>query len=75
MSKIIRGGNLPGQPDRIEVTTTHQWVYRNTELYVLSGEAWAKDPETPALGPQITEQTLKSALALSWPETLQPVVR
>ncbi|MXW87127.1 MAG: molybdopterin-dependent oxidoreductase [Boseongicola sp. SB0667_bin_21] len=56
--------------DRFDVTRTHQWVYRNTELYVLSGDAYPKPEGSPAKGIGITEQTIKSALALSWPANL-----
>jgi sulfane dehydrogenase subunit SoxC len=56
--------------DRIDVTRTHQWVYRNTELYVMRGEAFPRQDDGPAKGPRVTQQTLKSALALPWPARL-----
>ena len=59
-------------PGRIDVTTTHQWVYRNTELYVLSGDDWPVDPSLPTKGAPISEQTIKSSLVLPWPATLSP---
>lgn len=56
--------------DRITVTKSHQWVYRNTELYVLTGEEYPEEKGSPARGPRITEQSLKSALTLPWPARL-----
>jgi len=57
---------------RIDVTTAHQWVYRNTELYVLAGDDWPVDASAPSKGAPITEQTIKSSLALPWPAELSP---
>ena len=57
---------------RIDVTTTHQWVYRNTELYVLAGDDWPVDASAPSKGAPITAQTIKSSLALPWPAQLSP---
>ncbi|MEM7293194.1 MAG: molybdopterin-dependent oxidoreductase [Pseudomonadota bacterium] len=50
----------------IDVCSEHQWVYRNTELYVLMGEHWPEDEYRPARGALVTEQNIKSALALEW---------
>ena len=48
----------------IEVSTEHLWVTRNTEFYVLMGETWPKEDHAPADGAPITEQSIKSFLAL-----------
>ena len=58
--------------DRIEVTREHRWVERNTERYVLMGEAWDANDYAPAKGPLITKHPLRSSLALPWPATLTP---
>jgi DMSO/TMAO reductase YedYZ molybdopterin-dependent catalytic subunit len=55
---------------RILVTKTRQWVYRNTVLYVLMGEEWPAERYHPAGGAPVTEQTIKSSLALPWPARL-----
>jgi len=54
----------------IEVSSKHLWVTRNTEFYVLMGKDWPAEDYAPALGAPITEQNLKSSLALSWPAKL-----
>lgn len=54
----------------IAVTTQPNWVEWNTNLYVMIGPDYK--PQPPAKGPVVTEQVLKSALALPWPATLKP---
>ncbi len=54
----------------IEISTEHLWVTRNTEFYVMMGEDWPVEAGSPAKGAPITEQSLKSALALEWPVSL-----
>ena len=58
--------------DRIATTTTHQWVHRNTQLYVLSGDHWSQEKYAPAQGPPIYQQNIKSSLALPWHAKLSP---
>ncbi len=48
----------------IEVSATPMQVTRNTDFYVLKGDNW------PEEGIPITEQNLKSSLALPWPARL-----
>ncbi len=57
--------------NRICVTTTHQWVHRNTQLYVMYGDDWPAEKFTPANGRALAEQSLKSSLALNWPAKLK----
>jgi len=54
----------------IEVSRQPIWVTRNTEFYVLMGEEWPAADHAPAKGAPITEQSLKSSLALPWPAAL-----
>lgn len=54
----------------IEVSIEHLWVTRNTEFYVMMGDAWPRNEYAPAKGAPITEQSIKSALALPLPATL-----
>lgn len=54
----------------IEVSTSHMWVNRNTEFYVLMGEDWPRADYAPAHGGPITEQVMRSSLALPWPAQL-----
>ena len=54
----------------IEVSQYPFWVVRNTERYVLMGDSWPRDLYAPAHGELITEQNLKSSLALPWPAHL-----
>lgn len=56
----------------IEAFTQHQWVYRNTIIYVMMGDQWPRETHAPANGGPVTEQTIKSSLALAWPATLEP---
>lgn len=56
----------------IDVRTDHLWVKRNTEKYVLMGEHWPQQQYAPALGAPISEQNIKSSLALPWPAELPP---
>jgi DMSO/TMAO reductase YedYZ molybdopterin-dependent catalytic subunit len=57
---------------RISVTSAHQWVHRNTQLYVMMGKGWPAEQFKPANGAAVTEQSLKSSLALNWPARLNP---
>ena len=54
---------------RLEVGTTEVWSRNNTTSYVLIGDAYP--PEGEALGQVITEQSIKSALALPWPAQMR----
>ncbi len=54
---------------RIEVSAEPHWTRNNTTSYVLIGDAYP--PEGEALGQPVTKQTVKSALALPWPATLE----
>ena len=53
---------------RIVVSSEQQWARNNTTSYVLIGDAYS--PEGQAEGKVVTEQTIKSALALPWPVEL-----
>lgn len=53
---------------KIVVSTTQQWTRNNTTSYVLIGDHYP--PEGEAEGVVAREQTIKSALALSWPATI-----
>jgi DMSO/TMAO reductase YedYZ molybdopterin-dependent catalytic subunit len=57
---------------RVVVSSERIWVRANTSSYVLVGEAWPAEQYAPAEGAPITEQSIKSALALPWPATLAP---
>ena len=54
---------------RIEVSNAEIWSRNNTSSYVLIGDDYS--PEGEALGQVANKQSLKSALALPWPATLQ----
>lgn len=58
--------------DTLKAYTQHQWVHRNTHLYVLMGDLWPQEAGSPAWGGPITEQSIKSSLALAWPAQLRP---
>ncbi|MXY79357.1 MAG: sulfite oxidase [Chloroflexi bacterium] len=53
---------------RIIVSAEPLWTRNNTTSYVLIGDDYP--PEGEALGTVVTEQSIKSALALPWPATL-----
>ena len=53
---------------RIVVSSDPQWTRNNTTSYVLIGDDYS--PEGEALGQVVTEQNIKSALALPWPARL-----
>ena len=53
---------------RIVVSSEPAWTRNNTTSYVLIGDDYP--PEGPAEGPPLTEQSIKSALALPWPAQL-----
>ncbi len=53
---------------RIVVSADPQWTRNNTTSYVLIGDDYS--PEGEALGQVVTEQNIKSALALPWPARL-----
>ena len=55
----------------ITVSTEPMWVPRNTEMYVMMGDDWEASDYTPAKGPPIYQQTIKSSLTLPWPARLQ----
>ena len=50
------------------VTETHSAVEWNTTRYIMVGPDYPA--QAPAIGEQMTRQTLKSAVALPWPATL-----
>lgn len=58
--------------DRIVVSSRFQWVFRNTEQYVLMGDDWPEERYSPARGAPITRQTIKSSLALGVSDTSRP---
>ncbi len=53
-----------------QITVSEQALYsdKNTTTYVLIGPDYS--PQTPALGPAVTNQVMKSACCLPWPATL-----
>lgn len=53
----------------IAVTTQPNWVDWNTNLYIMIGPDY--QPQSPAKGPPINEQVIKSAIALPWPASLK----
>ncbi|MBI4188181.1 MAG: sulfite oxidase [Chloroflexi bacterium] len=53
---------------KITVSEKPIYVEKNTKSYVLIGPDY--QPQPPADGPAITNQTIKSACALPWPATL-----
>ena len=53
---------------RIVVSSQPAWTRNNTTSYVLIGDDYP--PEGPAEGAPLTEQSIKSALALPWPARL-----
>ena len=55
---------------RIEVSSEELWTRNNTTSYVLVGDDYEAQGE--AAGTVISQQTIKSALALPWPAELSP---
>ena len=55
---------------RIEVSSKELWTRNNTTSYVLIGDDYETQGE--AAGTVITQQTIKSALALPWPARVRP---
>jgi DMSO/TMAO reductase YedYZ molybdopterin-dependent catalytic subunit len=53
----------------LAVTTQPNWVDWNTGLYVMIGPDYQTQP--PAKGPPVTQQVMKSAIALPWPASLK----
>ena len=53
---------------RIEVSSEQLWTRNNTTSYTLIGDAYP--PEGESQGKPVTEQVIKSALALPWPAEL-----
>ena len=53
---------------RIQVSIKPLWTRTNSTSYVLNGDDFPA--EGNCLGPEVTTQTIKSALALSWPADL-----
>ena len=58
---------------RIVVSSERHWTRNNTSSYVLIGDGYP--PEGKAEGVVVTTQTVKSALALSWPAELSDARR
>lgn len=54
----------------IEVSTHAIWVRRNTTSYIMKGEQWPADQYAPSMGKPLTQQNIKSALALPFPAKL-----
>jgi len=54
----------------IEVSCNPIWVRRNTESYVMMGEAWPPEQHAPSKGEPLTSLNIKSALALPHPAIL-----
>ncbi len=55
---------------RIVVSSEPMWTRNNTTSYTLIGDAYP--PVGESLGQPVTEQIIKSALALPWPAELRP---
>ena len=55
---------------RIEVWSERLWTRNNTTSYVLQGDDYGSEGE--AAGRVITQQSIKSALALRWPAEVAP---
>ncbi len=55
---------------RIEVSSERLWTRNNTTSYVLLGDEYEAEGE--AAGAVITQQSIKSALALPWPAEVAP---
>ncbi len=55
---------------RIVVSSEPMWTRNNTTSYTLIGDAYP--PQGESLGQPVTEQVIKSALALPWPAELSP---
>lgn len=55
---------------RVVVSSEKVWVKANTSSYVLIGPEWPADQYVPAQGAPVTEQSVKSALALPRPASL-----
>ena len=53
---------------QIVVSAKHIWTRNNTSSYVLAGDHYS--PQGESLGKPVTEQVVKSALALPWPAEL-----
>ena len=64
------GTNSVKWVETITVSSEKIWVDRNTNTYVYIGPKWPPENYTPAIGAPITEQSIKSSLALPWPATL-----
>ncbi len=54
----------------IEVSMQPIWVRRNTTSYVMKGELWPESEHVPSQGKPLTQQNIKSSLALPWPTSL-----
>lgn len=54
----------------IEVSTQPIWVKRNTSSYVMKGDSWPAAQYAPSQGKPLTQQNIKSALALPYPANL-----
>ena len=54
----------------IEVSCKNIWVRRNTESYVMMGDAWPAKQYAPSMGMPLTSLNIKSALALPRPAQL-----
>jgi sulfane dehydrogenase subunit SoxC len=58
----------------IEVSSQPIWVKRNTTSYVMKGDQWPVAQYAPSQGRPLTQQNIKSALALPYPANLAPGV-
>lgn len=56
----------------ITVSEEPIWTDKNTNLYVFIGPDYKPPAGTPAKGPAVNEQVMKSAVALPWPAYLKP---
>lgn len=56
----------------ITVSEKPLWVDKNTNSYVLIGPGYTPPQNSPAKGPPVNEQVMKSAVALPWPAYLKP---
>ncbi len=65
------GSNSIKWVGNITVSSKKIWVNRNTKNYVFIGPEWPAAEYAPAIGGTITEQNIKSSLALAWGATLQ----
>jgi sulfane dehydrogenase subunit SoxC len=65
------GSNSIKWAGTITVSSEPIYVRNNTTSYVLEGPEWPPEQFAPAIGEPVTEQSIKSALALPWEAELQ----